>query len=108
VTAGPVDRTFRALGEPTRRQIVDWLADGGAATPTELAARLPITRQAVSRHLAALERGGVVRATRRGREVRYALDTDALHEASGWLDRRAASWDEALERLRRHLASRND
>lgn len=103
MTAPPIHKTFRALGDPTRRQIVDWLATGDSATATEVADRLPISRQAVARHMSTLENGGVVTGSRHGREYRYSLNPEPLREAVRWLDRRTASWDRALGRLADHL-----
>lgn len=103
MTAPPIHDTFRALGDPTRRQIVDWLANGDAVTATELAERVPMTRQAVSRHMRALVAGGLAIGSRHGREVRYSLNPDALEDAARWLERRSASWDRALTRLASHL-----
>lgn len=103
MTVFPVHETFRALGDPTRRQIVDWLAEGDSTTATEVARRLPISRQAVARHMTTLQESGVVHGTRRGREYRYRLNPEPLDEAAHWLRRRTASWERALERLADHL-----
>jgi DNA-binding transcriptional ArsR family regulator len=99
--AGPV---FAALGDPNRRRLIRLLAAGEAATPTELAAELPVTRQAVTKHLAALGSAGLVEARRSGREVRYTLTPAPLADAAGWLAEVGARWDERLEALRRHLS----
>jgi DNA-binding transcriptional ArsR family regulator len=101
--AGPV---FAALADPTRRHLVRHLADRGDATATELSAALPITRQAVSKHLALLEDAGLVAATRAGREVRYTLTTPPLDEAMAWMAAVGARWDERLAALGRHVAGR--
>ena len=69
----PVDAVFAALADPSRRFVLETLASQGTATPTELAADLPVTRQAVAKHLAALRSAGLVEASRAGRETRYAL-----------------------------------
>ncbi len=98
--AGPV---FAALADPTRRHLVRHLAEGGEATATELADILPITRQAVSKHLALLEQAGLVAATRQGREVRYRLSTPPLAEAMEWMAAVGARWDERLAALDRHV-----
>ena len=103
MTAPPIHRTFRALGDPTRRQIVDWLAGGDAVTATELADRVPMTRQAVSRHMQELVEGGLAIPSRHGREVRYTLNPETRADAARWLERRSASWDRALTRLSTHL-----
>lgn len=95
---------FAALGDPTRRQIVDWLVSEGSGTATGFAQRLPISRQAVAKHLKELEEAGVVASNRIGRETRFSLKPGKLHEAAGWLESRAAAWDRTLGRLERHLA----
>jgi DNA-binding transcriptional ArsR family regulator len=99
--AGPV---FAALADPTRRHLVSHLAERGEATATELSAELPITRQAVSKHLALLGDAGLVAATREGREVRYRLSTPPLDDAMAWMAAVGARWDERLAALRRHVA----
>ena len=80
------DEIFTALADGTRREIVDTLAERGASTATQLAADMPITRQAVAKHLTHLHRAELVVPERRGRETRYRLTTDPLSEAIGWLD----------------------
>jgi DNA-binding transcriptional ArsR family regulator len=90
-----------AVTEPTRRQLLDLLLEGGAATATALAAGLPVTRQAVSKHLAVLERAGLVHPAKEGREVRYRLDVARLDEATRSLGELAASWDRRLLRIKR-------
>lgn len=95
--------TFWALSDPTRLEIVDRVAAGSARTVTELASVLPITRQAVTRHVRTLEGAGLLVGDRRGREHRYRVDLTPLDDASRWIRTRAASWDAALARLARHL-----
>jgi len=80
------DEVFTALADATRREIVDTLAERGSSTATELASSLPITRQAVAKHLTHLHRAELVVPERRGRETRYRLTTDPLGEAIDWLD----------------------
>jgi DNA-binding transcriptional ArsR family regulator len=80
------DEVFTALADATRRQIVHLLAERGASTATQLAAGMPITRQAVAKHLTHLHRAELVAPERRGRETRYRLTTDPLGEAIDWLD----------------------
>lgn len=92
---------FSALADPTRRYVLEALATRGDATATELATELPMTRQAVTKHLAALGDAGLVDATRTGRETRYRLTPEPLGDAVGWLER---IWDERLAALKRHLA----
>src|SRR5436190_21404909 len=73
MTADAVGATFAALADPTRRHVIDLLADREAVTASELARDLPITRQAVSKHLATLADAGLVTSQRAGRETRYRL-----------------------------------
>ena len=94
---------FAALADPHRRFVVETLATRGTATATQLAAELPVTRQAVAKHLAALHAAGLVRAARAGRETRYELDPEPLGDAAGWIDHVGRQWDERLEALSRHV-----
>ena len=89
-----VDDVFAALGDPGRRSLVEAVAARGSATATELAAGLPVTRQAVAKHLATLADAGLVESERQGRETRYRL-TQA-----------GAEWDDRLDALKRHLQRR--
>ncbi|MBA2474638.1 MAG: winged helix-turn-helix transcriptional regulator [Actinobacteria bacterium] len=99
----PAGEIFEALADPTRRHLVAELSERAGATATELAAGLPVTRQAVAKHLSALRAAGLVEAERNGREVRYRLTPEPLGGALAWLVTVGAQWDERLERLRRHL-----
>ena len=100
----PVGPVFAALADDTRRQVVETLATGQGATATSLAADLPMTRQAVAKHLAALRRAELVRSSRQGREIVYELEPDALSDAASWLASVGGQWDERLQRLERLLA----
>lgn len=97
---------FSALADPHRRFVVETLASRGTATATQLAAELPVTRQAVAKHLAALRDAGLVHGERRGRETRYELDPAPLEDATGWIERVGSSWDDRLAALSRHVAKR--
>jgi DNA-binding transcriptional ArsR family regulator len=101
-----LDAVFFALADPTRRRVLERLTEQGPATPTELAAELPITRQAVSKHLAALSRAGLVEPGRRGRETRYEARPATLAEALGWLSRVGTAWDARLVALAELLEDR--
>ncbi len=101
---GGVDAVFSALADERRRSLVEVLAERGSATATELAVGLPVTRQAVAKHLASLGEAGLVAMTRSGREVRYRLTPEPLEDAVAWIERVGASWDERLAALERHLA----
>jgi len=98
-----VDAVFGALADENRRYLVEALAARDTATATELASELPVTRQAVSKHLAALGEAGLVESSRVGRETRYRLTPGALGDALGWMERIGAQWDSRLAALRRHL-----
>jgi DNA-binding transcriptional ArsR family regulator len=100
-----VHEVFGALADPTRQTLLEWLSSEGSGTATEYARRLPISRQAVSRHFVELESAGLVSSSRVGRETRYRLEKEPLDEAAEWLTQRARLWNDALERLRSHLES---
>jgi DNA-binding transcriptional ArsR family regulator len=99
-----VDAVFAALADPTRRAVIDRLAREPASA-SRLAGELPVSRQAVAKHLAALDRAGLVAARRDGRELRYALDPAPMGEAIAWMTSRGAQWDDRLARLARRAAS---
>lgn len=98
-SAADAGAVLAALADPTRRRIVMRLAEGAQATATQLARELPVTRQAVARHLATLRRARLVRADRAGRETRYTLQPDALRAAQAWIDEVGERWDTRLDRL---------
>jgi DNA-binding transcriptional ArsR family regulator len=95
-TADPLGQVFSALADPSRRHVMDFLAVRGTATATELTGELPITRQAVSKHLATLAGAGLVSSERRGRETRYRLTVSGRE------------WDERLGALADHLERRRE
>jgi DNA-binding transcriptional ArsR family regulator len=99
------DAIFSALGDATRRQLIRALSAQGPSTATGLAAQLPVTRQAVSKHLAALADVGLVTAVHRGREKLYQISPAPLTEAVTWMADLGARWDERLAALRRHVGS---
>lgn len=92
---------FAALSDPTRRAVLRAVAEGRAVTSTRLAQELPVTRQAVAKHLAVLGDAGLVRAERAGRETRYALEPAPLEDAVAWIAQTGARWDDRLARLAR-------
>lgn len=102
----PLGPVFSALADPTRRHVLQTLAHGDPVTASGLAAELPMTRQAVAKHLVQLSQAGLVRSTRSGRETRYALEPRPLSDAAGWLAGLGAEWDERLARLERVLGER--
>jgi DNA-binding transcriptional ArsR family regulator len=96
-----LDELWAAVTDPTRRRLLDALLVHGEATATTLAGDLPVTRQAVAKHLAVLERAGLVESRRVGREVRYAVRPERLDAASEWLAQVAAEWDDRLGAIKR-------
>jgi len=101
-----VDAVFAALSDPTRRSVLGRLAGGTAASATELAAELPVSRQAVTKHLQMLGHAGLVTPTREGREVRYSITPAPLGDAVEWMTDVGAQWDRRLARLRGRLEKR--
>lgn len=100
------ERVFVALADPSRRSVLAALAAGGPATATDLADRLPITRQAIAKHLALLSDAGLVIAEPgERRRVRYRLDSAPMQVAQQFLAAMARDWDRPLDALRRHLDS---
>ena len=101
-SAEPVDDDlWSAIGDPTRRRMLDLLLVDGEGTATSLGRRLPVTRQAVAKHLGVLDRVGLVRATPAGREKRYRVDDAQLGRAVAQLSSVGASWDARLQRIKR-------
>jgi DNA-binding transcriptional ArsR family regulator len=98
---GAVDSVLVALADPTRRRLLDLLAAQGEASATTLAERLPISRQAVVKHLAVLDAAGLVSSGRVGREVRYAVRPAALDVTARWMAGLAADWDRRLAYIKR-------
>jgi predicted transcriptional regulator len=101
VAESPDDRLWSAIGDPTRRHILDLLLADGAHTATTLSDRLPVTRQAVAKHLGVLDRVGLVRATAAGRERRYQIDDTQFARAVAQLNSVGSAWDARLQRIRR-------
>ncbi len=101
-----LSRVFAALADPTRRQVVQSMAGGTTVTASALARDLPVTRQAIAKHLGMLHEVGLVAAERRGRETHYRLTPAPLTEAASWMAAVGAEWDDRLESLRAHLARR--
>lgn len=99
-----VAAVFTALADPSRRYLVEQLVERGASTPGELAGGLPVTRQAVGKHLAALEAAGLIRRERRGRNTVVQFDPAPLADAGAWLSRVGAQWDERLAALAEHVS----
>lgn len=97
------DRVFAALSDSTRRTVFDLLIDGGPASATRLAGELPVSRQAVAKHLAVLEEAGLVTRERSGRETRFRADPETLDAVSNWIRQVGATWEARLKRLHDRL-----
>ena len=95
------DELWSAIGDPTRRRMIDLLLTDGHGTATSLSERLPVTRQAVAKHLTALDRAGLVRATPAGREKHYRVDDAQLARAVAQLAWVTSTWDARLRRIKR-------
>lgn len=99
--ADQVGLVLAALADPTRRQLLDVLVDAGRASATTLAGRLPVSRQAVVKHLRVLQTSGLVHGTRAGREVLYSPRPDSLDASARWLAELSAAWDRRLNAIKR-------
>ncbi len=95
------DDLWSAIGEPTRRRMLDLLLVDGDGTATTLGQQLPVTRQAVAKHLGVLDRVGLVRAMPAGREKRYRVDSAQLARAVAQLSSVGSAWDARLQRIKR-------
>ncbi|MCW2750053.1 MAG: Transcriptional regulator, ArsR family [Aeromicrobium sp.] len=95
------DGLWSAIGDPTRRRMLDLLLAEGPSTATTLGSLLPVTRQAVSKHLVVLDRVGLVSVTPAGRERRYQIDEVQLARAVAQLADVGATWDARLQRIKR-------
>jgi ArsR family transcriptional regulator, cadmium/lead-responsive transcriptional repressor len=96
-----LNEVFGALADPTRREVMHSLAEQPGLTASRLAGELPMSRQAVAKHLGALSTAGLVTARREGRETRYTLTPAPLAGAMEWMAAVGAEWDDRLERLAR-------
>ena len=95
------DDLWSAVGDPTRRRMLDLLLTDGAGTATSLSEHLPVTRQAVTKHLIVLDRVGLVHATTAGREKQFRVDQRQLERAVAQLTDVGATWDRRLQRIKR-------
>jgi DNA-binding transcriptional ArsR family regulator len=95
------DQLWSAIGDPTRRRLLDLLLTEGDGTSTSLSEQLPVTRQAVAKHLGVLDRVGLVHATTEGRERRYRVDDAQLARAAAQLGAVGSAWDGRLRRIKR-------
>jgi ArsR family transcriptional regulator, cadmium/lead-responsive transcriptional repressor len=94
------DELWTAIGDPTRRRVLDLLLAGGPGTPSGLSRELPVSRQAVAKHLAVLERVGLVTPERSGREVRYGVEEGQFAKAVAQLAAVGRDWDARLRRIK--------
>ena len=101
MTAAVDDDLWSAVGDPTRRRMLDLLLAEGDGTATSLSERLPVTRQAIAKHLGVLDRVGLVHGTPAGRERRYRVDEAQLACAVAQLASVGAVWDARLRRIKR-------
>ena len=95
------DGLWSAIGDPTRRRMIDMLLAGGSGTATSLSEQLPVTRQAVAKHLVVLDQAGLVHGTTAGRERRYRVDDTQLSRAVEQLTAVGSTWDARLQRIKR-------
>lgn len=94
---------FEAVADSTRRGLLERLREGKSLSLKELADQLPISRQAVTKHLRVLEGAGLIDHEWHGRERMHRLKPEPLQQLDDWLAPYAAAWDRRLARLRRHL-----
>jgi DNA-binding transcriptional ArsR family regulator len=93
------DDLWAAIGDPTRRRVLDLLLTDGGGTATTLSEQLPVTRQAVTKHLGVLHRVGLVHGAPAGRERRYRVDDAQLSRAVAQLSAVGATWDARIRRI---------
>lgn len=97
-----------ALADPTRRQVLELLSARRSATATTLGHELPITRQAVLKHLGVLSQCGLVSGTRSGRELFFRVRSEPLMETAAWMTALAAQWDDRLHLLKARAEAEDD
>lgn len=100
MSAGIDDDLWSAIGDPTRRRILDLLLVDGDGTATTLSRQLPVTRQAVAKHLGVLDRVGLVEGTPAGREKRFHVEDAQLARAARQLASVGSDWDGRLQRIK--------
>jgi DNA-binding transcriptional ArsR family regulator len=101
MTAQADDELWSAIGDPSRRRVLDLLVSHGAVSASWLAGHVPFSRQAVSKHLAVLEQAGLVSRRKQGREVLYQVEADRLDQAARAMGDLAAQWDRRLATIKR-------
>jgi DNA-binding transcriptional ArsR family regulator len=106
--SAPAGELFAALADPTRWRVLSLLAERGEGTATTLAGELPVSRVAVVKHLAVLDRAGLVESRRQGREVRYTVRPERLNATARQLAAIANEWDRRLATIKRMAESGDD
>jgi DNA-binding transcriptional ArsR family regulator len=101
MTAHADDELWSAIGDPSRRRVLDLLVSNGEVSASWLAGQVPFTRQAVSKHLAVLEQAGLVSRRKQGREVLYQVQASRLDHATRAMADLAARWDRRLGAIKR-------
>ncbi len=101
MTAQTDDELWSAIGDPSRRHVLDLLVSNGEVSASWLAGRVPFTRQAVSKHLVVLERAGLISRRKQGREVLYQVQAGRLDQAARAMAEVAAQWDRRLDTIKR-------
>jgi DNA-binding transcriptional ArsR family regulator len=101
MTTPPDDELWSAIGDPSRRQVLDLLVSHGEVSASWLAERVPFSRQAVSKHLVVLERSGLIGRRKQGREVLYQVQAGRLDQATRAMTELAAQWDQRLNTIKR-------
>ena len=98
---GAVDDVIVAIADPTRWRLLNTLAARGQGTATTLATEVPVSRPAIVKHLGILDRAGLVRSRRAGREVLYSVRPGRMEETARWMSRVASEWDARLAMIKR-------
>ena len=101
MTAPTDDELWSAIGDPSRRQVLDLLVSNGEVSASWLAGRVPFSRQAVSKHLVVLEQAGLISRRKQGREVLFQVEADRLDQATRAMAELAAQWDRRLSAIKR-------
>ena len=101
MTAEADDKLWSAIGDPSRRRVLDLLVRRGAASASWLAGQVPFSRQAVSKHLVVLEQAGLISRSKQGREVLYQVDSERLDQATRAMAELASQWDRRLTTIKR-------
>jgi ArsR family transcriptional regulator, cadmium/lead-responsive transcriptional repressor len=95
------DELWSAIGDPSRRRVLDLVVSNSEVSASWLAGRVPFSRQAVAKHLAVLEQAGLVTKRKQGREVLYQVEADRLDQATRAMADLAAQWDRRLATIKR-------